>query len=292
MTGKSWAGPSPGYDYITVKYNPSGVEQWYRWYNGYSPGDDDVPYDIAVDGNGNVYVTGARSGGPITNSGDYATIKYDSLGNMQWVGIYNYMDYKDDIARALAIDNYGNIYVTGYSGGRYLDQLHDYATVKYNSSGLELWVVRYNGPGDTTDYAYAIAVDDVGNVYVTGASWGLGSKYDYATIKYTQPGGITESKVQAEPSVLLEVIPNSFYDKIEIKWRLQDAGYRRRDMSVKIYDISGRVVKLFNHLTVQPINYVFWDATDNAGRRVASGTYFVVIKDGEEVLAKQAVYVR
>ncbi|MEO0096340.1 MAG: T9SS type A sorting domain-containing protein, partial [candidate division WOR-3 bacterium] len=69
-------------------------------------------------------------------------------------------------------------------------------------------------------------------------------------------------------------------------------GYRRRDMSVKIYDISGRVVKLFNHLTVQPINYVFWDATDNAGRRVASGTYFVVIKDGEEVLAKQAVYVR
>ena len=51
------------------------------------------------------------------------------------------------------------------------------------------WVRRYNGE----DYANAIAVDNYGNVYVTGLSEGQGTYYDYVTIKYLSVG-IEESK--------------------------------------------------------------------------------------------------
>lgn len=44
-------------DYVTIKYNSTGVQQWVAQYNG--PGNkDDVPAGIGLDGSGNVYVAG------------------------------------------------------------------------------------------------------------------------------------------------------------------------------------------------------------------------------------------
>ncbi|BDQ03649.1 MAG: hypothetical protein KatS3mg036_0350 [Ignavibacterium sp.] len=50
------------------------------------------------------------------------------------------------------------------------------------------WVKTYNGPGNYEDIINAMLVDNSGNVFITGQSIGIGSEYDYSTIKYSPDG--------------------------------------------------------------------------------------------------------
>jgi hypothetical protein len=185
VTGSS-LGSGTGRDIATIKYNGSGVEQWVARYN--SPGNgDDHGAAIAVDASGNVYVTGGRRG----TEGSYyivdiVTIKYDCLGEEQWIAQYNGPGNFVDHGNAIAIDSSGNVYVTGQSAGS--ETSGDCVTIKYDRSGEELWVSRYNGPGNSYDGAEAINIDSAGNVYVTGYSFGSGTDDDYVTIKYNNSG--------------------------------------------------------------------------------------------------------
>ncbi len=181
VTGRS-TGIGTAYDYAAIKYNSSGDSLWVRRYNGPGNGDDEA-HSIAVDGSGNVYVTGWNTGSG-TNR-DFATIKYNAGGIQQWVQRYNGPGNGDDEAFSIAVDGSGNVYVTGSSENV---ANYDYATIKYNSSGDSVWVRRYNGPGNDIDWANSIAIDISGNVYVTGYSTGNGTYQDYATIKYSSSG--------------------------------------------------------------------------------------------------------
>lgn len=178
VTGYS-AGADTFYDYATVKYNPAGGQEWVARFNG--PGNTkDRAQAIAVDGSGNVYVTGDSGEGSF-NLSDYVTVKYNSTGARQWTARYhNAYDYPT----AVAVDSSGNVYVTGYSYGT---RFYDYATIKYTPNGRQRWVARYDGASDD-DVAYALAVDASGNVYVTGESVGRGTSTDYATVKYDTRG--------------------------------------------------------------------------------------------------------
>ena len=190
ITGASF-GNSTDWDYATIKYDAAGVEQWVALYNG--PANSfDYATSLAVDGNGNVYVTGA-SLGSITES-NYTTIKYNPAGVQQWVARYNGPENYGDEAYSLALDRDSNVYVTGrsFGTGTYLD----YATIKYNAAGVEQWVARYNGPGNGDDEAHSLVVDDDGNVYVTGWSYRVGTDDDYATIKYN---GVTGAPMWSFP---------------------------------------------------------------------------------------------
>ena len=146
---------------------------WVRRYNG--PLNYDEASAMAVDGSGNVYVTGISRGDG--TSEDYATIKYYPDGDTAWVRRYNGPSNLDDWASAIAVDGSGNIYVTGQSYWSGTDFDYDYATIKYYANGDTAWVRRYGGPGNLYDWAYAIAVDGSGNVYVTEESVGSGTGF-------------------------------------------------------------------------------------------------------------------
>ena len=60
---------------------------------------------------------------------------------------------------------------------------YDYATIKYDKNGNQLWVARYTSPDDGENTALAIVVDNAGNVFVTGESPDTDNRYDYATVK-------------------------------------------------------------------------------------------------------------
>lgn len=172
-------------DCVTIKYYPNGDTAWVRTYNGSANGDD-YALAIAVDTSGNVYVTGCTycSG----TQDDYATIKYHSNGDTAWVRTYNGSANDVDEAHAIAVDGAGNVYVTGHSSGS--GTYSDWATIKYYPSGDTAWVRRLNGTANGEDEAYAIAVDGLGNVYVTGYIIDSVTGDDYATVKYDASGNL------------------------------------------------------------------------------------------------------
>jgi len=115
--------------------------------------------------------------------------KSESQPVQQWVQRYNGPGNSFDEAKSIVVDRNGNVYITGEStgNGTYLD----YATIKYSTAGVQLWLSRYNGTAQGNDYATDIAIDSNGSTqaYVTGYSWGNGTGFDFATIKYNSIGG-------------------------------------------------------------------------------------------------------
>ena len=86
-------------------------------------------------------------------------MKYSSVGRKIWVARYEGPGGSLDAAASMVVDGIAggtNVYVTGRSG-------RDYATVKYDALGKELWVARYDGPERREDHTTAVAVEEEGN---------------------------------------------------------------------------------------------------------------------------------
>src|SRR6266566_7549523 len=73
-----------------------------------------------------------------------------------WTNFYNGPGNGYDQDTAMAVDNNGNVFVTGSSFG----SNYDFATIKYSNAGAPLWTNRYNGPRNGDDFANAISVDN------------------------------------------------------------------------------------------------------------------------------------
>ena len=189
VTGISYDSNGTSSNYTTLRYGAGGILEWTATYDGAVDGFDE-PFALVACADGGVGVAGVSESSQ--SFWDIATIKYRGDGTEQWAARHDGLQQGQDWAYAIAEDGAGNILITGYSdvypgpGDSF-----DYATVKYDTSGNELWSVTYNGPADGEDVALALAVDSEDNVFVTGYSYGGDSTYaDILTIKYNSGGGV------------------------------------------------------------------------------------------------------
>ena len=90
-------------------------------------------------------------------------INISSQAVQEWVQRYNGPGNNQDISYKVKADNSGNIYVSGKSIGNGTGL--DFCTIKYNSNGSQIWIQRYNGPGNGEDVSVSLDIDLNNNVY-------------------------------------------------------------------------------------------------------------------------------
>lgn len=267
-------------DYVTIKYDSNGVEQWVKLYDGTDHYTDRAA-DIMLDGSGYVYVTGGSHG--INTDDDYTTIKYNSNGDSQWVARFSGLGGDDDDERAVALvlDNSGNVYVTGNSNG--YGSSNDYITIKYNSQGVEQWLMRYDGPVNGGDSPRDIAIDSMGNIYVTGTSSLFGN--DLTTIKYTQSVGIHNlSSEIPEQFLLSQNFPNPFNPTTNIKFDIPKKSF----VKLVIYNSLGKEVATLVNEELNSGSYqTDWDASE-----YPSGVYFYRLQTEDFVQTKSMLLLK
>jgi DNA-binding beta-propeller fold protein YncE len=119
-----------------------------------------------------------------------AALAADQPGTVLWTAIYHGSGHRFDIAYSTAVSPDGTrVYVTGKTEGTTTGD--DYATLAYDAAtGARVWAVRYNGPGNGIDQAYALALSPDGSrVFVTGTSAGADGTGDWATVAYEAATG-------------------------------------------------------------------------------------------------------
>ena len=169
-------------DIFIVKYDSSGNVLWARSAGGTA---DDYGRGVAVDANGNCYITGYFQSTSVSfgtsllfNAGanDIFIAKYDSSGNALWAKKAG--GPGEEWGMTVGVDASGNSYIAGlygipgfiYGGNFFFTNagVRDIFIAKYDASGNVLWAKSIGGVAD--DGAYGIDVDANGNSYLTGQS--------------------------------------------------------------------------------------------------------------------------
>ena len=140
----------------------------------------DLVNDLKMDGQRNIYVTGAVE--TSTNNYDMYTIKLDTLLAVDWYHTYSSTGTANDVANSVDVDGVGNVVVTGYT--TITGEGKNFTTVLYNSGGTQQWVKNYNDTINGDDEATAVKFDHYGNIVVVGYAASVLNATDYKIIKY------------------------------------------------------------------------------------------------------------
>ena len=161
------------YDVFISKFDNNGTKLWTKLHG--STEWDEVN-SATIDGNGNFYVTGWTNGAfdDYTNSGhwDIYLAKYDSNGTNLWVRQYGTSGR--DEGKSIAVDNSGNVYVTGFVSGALDGNTHsgnwDIFLSKFNSDGIKQWTSQYGT--SSADTGHSVFIDNNGYIYIYGRPGG------------------------------------------------------------------------------------------------------------------------
>jgi hypothetical protein len=190
VTGSSIESTVSGTDFVTIKYSPNGEVLWRAIYD--RSNNADLPYSIAADDHRNIYVTGAS----VSGSGyDIVTIKYNTLGAIQWTAVYQGQYY--DRPTHISVDRMGNVYVAGLTDRTLM--LRDYLMIKYNSQGVQQWVV-FEPSGSLFDLPVSLQLDMESNAYLCAYVNGAEGWSNILTAKFDPDGSLLWKKIFGGPT--------------------------------------------------------------------------------------------
>jgi len=115
-------------EYLVVKYNPSGIQQWVSRFVGVAYHNDWLR-KIILDKNGNCYITGYTCYNGV-NSRRCTIVKYSNDGVLSWVQHYNSYNNGTDVSNDITLDSLGNVYIVG-NGYRINSPYSDIISIKY-----------------------------------------------------------------------------------------------------------------------------------------------------------------
>ncbi|TMB49197.1 MAG: PKD domain-containing protein, partial [Deltaproteobacteria bacterium] len=297
-----------GYSIVVAKFSPTGAHLWSKGIGGDLGGG--TGRAVAVDGNGNVLVTGKFSGtvdfgtGPITSAGatDIFLAKYSAAGDPVWSRAFG--GGMNDAGNGVAVDRGGNVVLIGtagggsdFGGGPIMANGYSIVVAKFSPTGAHLWS---KGIGDSfSNSGNAVAVDPSGNIAVTGAFSGpadfgggvlTSAGVDIFLAKLSPTGGHLWSRrfgsalaVHAGNGVACDgsgnvLVTGSFENSIDLGagWT---TSFAHKDMFVAKYSPAG------DYLWSRLAGGLFDDAgrgiaVDTSGKVVVTGTFQAAVNFG------------
>jgi len=170
-------------DVYTAKYDGNGDVLWAKKGGG---SDNEYPYAIDTDINGNSFIAGFYSSSTATfgtqmlsnsGNGDIYVIKYDASGNISWAKDIGAADY--DYAYGLTVDDGANVIVTGGFGGTVMfgstsltsasATTEDMFITKLDNGGNYLWAIKAGAAGSNYVWGNGVAIGVDGDIFATGS---------------------------------------------------------------------------------------------------------------------------
>lgn len=146
-----------------VKYDSAGNQSNTWTY----PGVSSRAVSAVMDSSGHIVIAGVKYN--ISSNFDFLTLRVSPDDSSHWAELYNGPGNHLDYAYKIITDVDCNIYVTGSSRTGTISGTEDVLTIKYDSSGNQLWTNRFDSHPGGSDIGYSLALDRDHNVYIAAA---------------------------------------------------------------------------------------------------------------------------
>ncbi|MEO0205733.1 MAG: hypothetical protein ABIL22_03540, partial [candidate division WOR-3 bacterium] len=165
----------------------------------------------------------------------------------------------------------------------------------------EKYLLSDYSAGDTIQLRIAFISDNDGHT-------GEGFYIDNVNVEYVT--NIDENIQDAAQNPELAVYPNPFTNQLAIKFQIPNSKIQtnpkfqnpnksairnpKSEISLMIYDVSGRVVKSFNPVSgiLNHESCILWSGDDDAGRKLPAGVYFVELRINDYKKAEKVILLR
>jgi len=107
-----------------------------------------------------------------------------------------------------------------------------------------------------------------------------------------EPYGVEEHEISQTIYTILQVSPNPFTVKTDIRWMMGDGRLNTEKLSMSIYDATGRLVRQWDYPTIRLSDQISWYGRDNSGKQLPNGVYFLKFEAGDHTETKKLLLIR